>query len=92
MVLIGSEYPTTPSRVQLSLWPGGSEDYAEGTIEWAGGEIDWDSDDYREAGYYWFTVQSVKVQCAIQQDDASDVTGWVYTGEVSNGTPGYLVV
>lgn len=77
--------------MQLSLWPGGSEDYAQGTIDWAGGEIDWNSSDYREAGYYWFTVQSVSIQCA--NATLGDVaegrpsTGWVYTGNMSEGTP-----
>jgi hypothetical protein len=89
--LIVSEYPTTPSRVQLSLWPGGSDDYAAGTIEWAGGSIDWANEEYLQAGYYWFTLQSVNIQCAAVPTNATEsgdaITGWVYTGNSSDGTP-----
>lgn len=31
------DYPQTPARVQLSLWPAGLPSNGEGTIEWAGG-------------------------------------------------------
>ncbi|KAJ5555204.1 Concanavalin A-like lectin/glucanase subgroup [Penicillium sp. DV-2018c] len=38
----GSQYPQTPCRVQFSLWPAGQKDAKQGTIEWAGGLVDWD--------------------------------------------------
>lgn len=34
-------YPSTPSRIQLSIWPGGIPSAPAGTIAWAGGLIDW---------------------------------------------------
>jgi len=75
----------------LSLWPGGSEDYAEGTVEWAGGSIDWGNEDYIEEGYYWYTVQSVSIQCEAVSEAVSEVqdmpTGWIYNGNTSEGTP-----
>lgn len=55
-------YPQTPSRVQLSLWPGGLPTNGEGTIEWAGGLVQWDSP-YMQNGYYYATFDQVSIQC-----------------------------
>lgn len=35
-------YPQTPMRVYIGPWAGGDPDNAEGTIEWAGGETNYD--------------------------------------------------
>ncbi|KAK4098880.1 glycoside hydrolase family 16 protein [Parathielavia hyrcaniae] len=56
-------YPQTPSRVQISLWPGGLESNAKGTIDWAGGKVDWNSDDIQDYGYYFATFKEVTVEC-----------------------------
>jgi beta-glucanase (GH16 family) len=56
-------YPQTPCRVQLSIWPGGASNQAQGTIDWAGGAINWNSQDIQQAGYYYMQVQEVDVQC-----------------------------
>jgi len=56
-------FPQTPSRVQISLWPGGLETNAKGTIDWAGGAIDWNSDDIKANGYYFATFGELTVQC-----------------------------
>lgn len=55
-------YPQTPSRVQLSLWPGGLPSNGKGTIEWAGGLVDWDSQ-YMQNGYYYASVKDISVEC-----------------------------
>nr|POE99517.1 putative glycosidase crf2 [Quercus suber] len=55
-------YPQTPARVQLSLWPAGLSSNGEGTITWAGGLVDWDSQ-YMQNGYYYAVVSDVKVEC-----------------------------
>lgn len=47
----------------MSLWPGGLASNAEGTIEWAGGEIDWNSQDIKDTGYYFVTVKDIKIEC-----------------------------
>ena len=57
------EFPQTPSRMQLSLWPAGQSSNAKGTIDWAGGEIDWDSEDIKNTGYYYATIGQVDVKC-----------------------------
>lgn len=57
------EYPQTPARVQLSLWPGGLASNAKGTIDWAGGEINWDHSDIKNYGYFFATVSEVDIEC-----------------------------
>lgn len=56
------DYPQTPSRIMLSLWPAGLPTNEKGTIDWAGGEIDWDSP-YMQNGYYYARVSDVSVEC-----------------------------
>lgn len=50
------QYPQTPMQVKIGAWAGGDPSNAEGTIEWAGGPIDY------SAGPYSMYVQSVNVQ------------------------------
>ncbi|KAI3399468.1 hypothetical protein diail_6730 [Diaporthe ilicicola] len=57
------DFPQTPARVQLSIWPGGNATNSEYTIEWAGGAIDWNSDDIRNYGYDFATVSEVSIEC-----------------------------
>ncbi|KAF7592707.1 hypothetical protein BBP40_012538 [Aspergillus hancockii] len=66
------QYPQTPSRMQLSLWPAGQASNAEGTIEWAGGEIDWDSEDIKKDGYYSASFGEIKVECYNAPKDSGD--------------------
>ena len=56
-------YPQTPSRVQISIWPGGLETNAKGTVDWAGGPIDWNSDEIKDFGYYFATFDEISVEC-----------------------------
>ncbi|KAI5860483.1 hypothetical protein GGS23DRAFT_613725 [Durotheca rogersii] len=73
-------YPQTPSRVQLSLWPGGDEKNPEGTRDWAGGLIDWSSEDILRNGYYYATVGEITMEC-YQTDTAPGTNlrkGYVY--------------
>ncbi|KAK3313575.1 glycoside hydrolase family 16 protein [Apodospora peruviana] len=56
-------FPQTPSRVQLSIWPGGLATNAKGTIDWAGGEIDWDSPEIKTYSYYFATFGQIEVEC-----------------------------
>ncbi|KAJ5094185.1 glycosidase crf2 [Penicillium angulare] len=75
------QYPQTPSRLQMSLWPAGQSSNAEGTIAWAGGEIDWDSEDIKDKGYYYATIGQVDVQCYATPDGVTTKgnTSYVYT-------------
>lgn len=56
------DFPQTPSRIMLSLWPAGLPSNGKGTIEWAGGEIDWNSK-YMTNGMYAALVTKVTVDC-----------------------------
>ncbi|PYH97893.1 hypothetical protein BO71DRAFT_95550, partial [Aspergillus ellipticus CBS 707.79] len=77
------QYPQTPSRLEMSIWPGGSEAEGEGTIEWAGGLVDWDSTDIKEYGYFYAQYQNITVECypppadTMQEGDVS----YVYTSD-----------
>ncbi|KAF9892974.1 hypothetical protein FE257_000566 [Aspergillus nanangensis] len=51
----GTRYPQTPSNVRIGIWPAGDSGNNHGTIEWAGGEVDYD------AGPYTMVVQSCRV-------------------------------
>lgn len=58
------DFPQTPSRVQLSIWPGGLASNAKGTREWAGGDIQWSGHpDIDTLGYYYAQVKSVEIEC-----------------------------
>jgi beta-glucanase (GH16 family) len=74
-------YPQTPARVQLSVWPGGASSQAPGTIAWAGGAINWSGQDIQSSGYYYMQVQSVSVQCANAPSG---------TSEQGNGSVSYV--
>lgn len=68
------EFPQTPSRMQLSLWPAGQASNANGTKEWAGGEIDWDSQDIKDTGYYYANIGEITVEC-YDPPAGSDIKG-----------------
>ncbi|CAM1501512.1 Fc.00g034960.m01.CDS01 [Cosmosporella sp. VM-42] len=53
--LNGANYPQTPMQIKIGIWAGGDSDNAEGTIEWAGGETDYDN------GPFTMIVESVEV-------------------------------
>jgi len=56
------DFPQTPARVMLSLWPAGLSTNGKGTVDWAGGLVDWNSP-YMQNGYYYAMVNDVNVQC-----------------------------
>lgn len=57
-------YPQTPSRLQFSIWPAGDPTLnAAGTIEWAGGEIDWNATDFTDPGYLYVALDTIEVDC-----------------------------
>ncbi|KAI6780094.1 cell wall glucanase (Utr2) [Emericellopsis cladophorae] len=78
------EYPQTPSRVQLSLWPGGAEGNPEGTVNWAGGTIDWNHEDIKRLGYFYVEVESVSIECYDGKDGlgTNDNKSYWYDSEV----------
>lgn len=77
-------FPQTPSRVQLSIWPAGIASNGEGTIDWAGGLIDWNSPDVANAGYFYAQVQEVTIECYGPPPgaDVQGSTSYIYTDNV----------
>ena len=76
------DYPQTPSRIMLSLWPAGLSSNGQGTIDWAGGLIDWNSQ-YMQNGYYYAMVNEVNVDC-YDPPSGANVTGsktYVYNSD-----------
>ncbi|KAK9235665.1 concanavalin A-like lectin/glucanase domain-containing protein [Lipomyces kononenkoae] len=86
------DYPQTPSRVQLSIWPGGLASNAPGTIAWAGGLIDWDSADIQQYGYDYAIVQSVNVECYAPPSFATQSGGKSYRYVNQNGTQESVII
>jgi len=82
-----AEYPTTPARIQLSIWPAGTSSSSQGTVEWAGGLIDYNDPDYIAAGHFYASVNSVNITCADPTPLAAGTTGYVYGANSSTNTP-----
>lgn len=57
------QFPQTPSRIQFSIWPGGNATNAVGTIQWAGGLVNWNAPDLTDPGYYYAILKSVSIEC-----------------------------
>ena len=72
------QFPQTPARVQLSIWPGGLESNPKGTIDWAGGLIDWNAEDIQNSGYFWASVESVSIECYDGKDGIGTHDGKSY--------------
>lgn len=71
------DYPQTPARVMLSLWPAGLPTNEKGTIDWAGGEIDWNSP-YMQNGYYYARFQELTIDCYDAPDGTKSPGNKVY--------------
>lgn len=73
--------------IELSLWPAGINTSAPGTVEWAGGMIDWNDPDYVAAGHFYALVSSVSIECLDPTTPAADVTSYIYGTNSSQFTP-----
>ncbi|KJZ72078.1 Putative glycosidase crf2 [Hirsutella minnesotensis 3608] len=81
------QFPQTPARVQLSIWPGGLASNAPGTIKWAGGVIDWDNaEDMKNPGYFYATVSEVSIECYDGKQGPGSHRGKSYTYNNARGT------
>lgn len=74
------DYPQTPVRVRLSIWPGGLATNGAATIAWAGGLIDWNDEDIQNYGYYHAQVSEITIECYNPPSGAniSGNTSYVY--------------
>lgn len=80
------DFPQTPARVQLSLWPAGLSSNGQGTVDWAGGLVDWNSADIQNNGYYYATFQSVTISCFNATSAPGTNSGKSYTYNGNAGT------
>ena len=81
-------YPQTPARIQLSLWPAGTNKSEQGTIDWAGGLINWNSQDVKTNGYFYSMYKDVNVQCYNPPSDANGTGTVSYTYNNVDGLEG----
>ena len=72
--------------MQLSLWPAGLSSNGQGTVDWAGGLVDWNSADIQNNGYYYATFQSVTISCFNATSAPGTNTGKSYTYKGDAGT------
>lgn len=79
-------FPQTPSRVQLSLWPAGLASNGQGTVDWAGGLVDWNSADIKSNGYYYASFESVTISCYNATSSPGTNTGVSYKYNGYTGT------
>jgi len=77
--------------VQLSIWPGGAETNAKGTIDWAGGPIDWNSEDIQNYGYDFATFGQVEVECYNATSGPGTNSKTSYTYSDARGTNDTIV-
>ncbi|CCF58204.1 hypothetical protein KAFR_0E00500 [Kazachstania africana CBS 2517] len=80
------QYPQTPSKIDISIWPGGNATNSIGTIEWAGGEIDWNATDITTyPGYYYMILDEVNITCYGPPSGTSinGTSAYVYTSNSS---------
>ncbi|KAI0031341.1 glycoside hydrolase family 16 protein [Vararia minispora EC-137] len=80
-------FPSTPSSIQLSVWPAGINSSAPGTIAWAGGMINWNDPDYQAAGHFYALIKSVRINCADPTTPGANVTSYVYGTNSSLDVP-----
>ncbi|KAG5300776.1 extracellular cell wall glucanase Crf1 [Histoplasma ohiense] len=78
----GKNYPQTPMTVRMGIWPAGDKKNEKGTIEWAGGEID-----YSKVPYF-MTVKHVRVEdySSGKEYEYTDRSGNWKSIKVINGT------
>ena len=84
-------FPQTPARVQLSLWPAGLASSGQGTVDWAGGLVDWNSQDIQNNGYYYASFESVTISCYNSTSAPGTNTGTSYTYDNTAGTNNTVV-
>lgn len=82
-----AHYPSTPARIQLSIWPAGIASSAPGTVQWSGGMIDWSNTDYTTAGHFWASIARVDVECGDPVKPDANVTAYVYGANTTALTP-----
>jgi len=85
-----AQYPTTPARIQISVWPAGINTSAPGTVAWSGGMINWGDPDYTAAGgHFAMVLSSVTIKCGNSTNTTlpNSPKSYVYSGNNTMGVP-----
>jgi len=82
------QYPTTPARIQLSIWPAGISSMPQGTVQWAGGMINWQDPDYlANNNQFTVTISKVTVKCNDALQITNNTVSYVYGANDTTGVP-----
>jgi len=82
------QYPTTPARIQLSIWPAGIPSMPQGTVQWAGGMINWQDPDYvANNNQFVATVSQVTVKCTDSLQITPNTISYVWGANDTSGVP-----
>ncbi|PWZ02694.1 concanavalin A-like lectin/glucanase [Testicularia cyperi] len=79
-------YPSSPVRLQLSIWGAGDGTYANGTVEWAGGLIDWNQ--ANSNGQFINTVKSFSITCNDPADVQDSKPNYMFSAKSTNSQNG----
>ncbi|KAJ7269631.1 glycoside hydrolase family 16 protein [Mycena rebaudengoi] len=86
-----SQYPSTPSRIQFSIWPAGTASSAAGTVQWSGGLINYQDPDYVSAGHFYALVKSISITCSDPTPPGAEITAYEYGPNSTANTPTVLL-
>ena len=85
LLSLGANLTSSP---YTSMWPAGINGTSQGTVQWAGGMINWNDPDYVAAGNFYTLIKSVNVTCNDPVKPSPDITSYVYNPNTTTFTPG----
>ena len=68
-------------RLQLSIWGAGDGTFPKGTVDWAGGLIDWNK---APNGRFVNMVKSVSITCADPDEVKNDRPNYAFSSKQTN--------
>lgn len=74
-------YPSSPMRLQLSIWGAGDGSFPQGTVDWAGGMIDWNK---APNGRFVNMVKSVTISCNDPDDVNNNRPNYAFSDKYIN--------
>lgn len=78
-------YPSSPMRLQLSIWGAGDGSFQQGTVDWSGGLIDWSK---AENGRFVNMIKSVSISCNDPEDVNDGRSNYVFSDKQWNSQNG----